>query len=103
MSKIELAKSKLAALKDELAALEAEEARVKKLRVAVEKALKEGGFDSPISLIEAFPEIRRTRRPAAAGTVYTNPENPKETWSGRGRRPAWMKKMLSEATDSPEA
>lgn len=32
---------------------------------------------------------------AASGTVkYVNPENPDETWSGRGRRPAWVRAAL---------
>jgi DNA-binding protein H-NS len=30
--------------------------------------------------------------PAASGNVprYRNPENPEQTWSGRGRRPRWV-------------
>lgn len=30
--------------------------------------------------------------PAAA--KYANPDNPNETWSGRGRRPQWVKTIL---------
>jgi len=27
-------------------------------------------------------------------TMYVNPENPQQTWSGRGRRPNWAREML---------
>jgi DNA-binding protein H-NS len=30
-----------------------------------------------------------------AGPQYRNPENPAETWSGRGARPAWVKAALA--------
>jgi DNA-binding protein H-NS len=33
---------------------------------------------------------------AAAGAVYVNPDNPKQTWSGKGRRPKWAKEMLEQ-------
>lgn len=35
---------------------------------------------------------RRTRKPAAA--KYANPENPDQTWTGRGRRPRWIEAAL---------
>ena len=27
---------------------------------------------------------------------YRNPENPSETWSGRGRQPGWIKEILAK-------
>ncbi len=30
----------------------------------------------------------------AAKAKYRNPDNPQETWSGRGRKPAWIKEWL---------
>jgi DNA-binding protein H-NS len=33
---------------------------------------------------------------AAAGAAYVNPDNPKQTWSGKGRRPNWAKQMLEQ-------
>jgi len=30
---------------------------------------------------------------------YRNPENPKQTWSGRGRRPAWYNDALEKGVD----
>ena len=42
----------------------------------------------------------RTRRPGAlierSGPVYRNPGNACETWSGRGKWPAWFKRALAE-------
>jgi len=29
-----------------------------------------------------------------AGPRYRNPENPAETWSGKGKRPAWLEAAL---------
>jgi hypothetical protein len=31
-----------------------------------------------------------------AGPKYRNPENPAETWSGKGSRPAWVEAALAE-------
>jgi hypothetical protein len=31
-----------------------------------------------------------------AGPKYRNPENPAETWSGKGKRPAWVEAALVE-------
>ncbi|MCL4675585.1 MAG: H-NS histone family protein [Pararhodobacter sp.] len=37
---------------------------------------------------------RRTRRPATP--KYANPEDPTQTWSGRGRRPRWIEAALAQ-------
>lgn len=37
--------------------------------------------------------IARKRAPASA--KYANPENPSETWSGRGRKPRWFEAALA--------
>ena len=36
--------------------------------------------------------VARKRAPASA--KYANPENPSETWSGRGRKPRWFEAAL---------
>lgn len=37
------------------------------------------------------------RGKAGKGTVkYRNPENPEETWTGRGRKPNWLNDKLSK-------
>lgn len=35
-----------------------------------------------------------TRKRAAASAKYANPQNPSETWSGRGRKPRWFTAAL---------
>ena len=34
-----------------------------------------------------------------AGPKYVNPDNPAQTWSGRGKRPAWLDAALEEGND----
>ena len=31
----------------------------------------------------------------AGGPKYRNPDNPAQTWSGKGKRPAWVKAALA--------
>lgn len=42
------------------------------------------------------------KRKAKAAAKYRNPENPSDTWSGRGRQPAWYKSAI-EAGKKPES
>lgn len=61
---------------------------------AAEDAAREHGF----SLNELAPFVGqgggRRRRAQAPGSDsaprYRNPDNPEQTWSGRGRRPRWI-------------
>ena len=43
-------------------------------------------------------KVRKAKAPAK----YRNPDKPSETWSGRGRQPAWFKNALSSGT-KPES
>jgi DNA-binding protein H-NS len=43
--------------------------------------------------VDEFFAPRGTRRERAKLT-YRNPENPKQTWSGRGKQPSWVKEAL---------
>jgi DNA-binding protein H-NS len=49
-----------------------------------------------LALLE--PEISREANRGAAGPTappkYRNPEQPEETWAGRGRQPRWLKTQL---------
>jgi DNA-binding protein H-NS len=36
------------------------------------------------------------KRSAARPAMYVNPDNPTQTWSGRGRRPHWAKDALAQ-------
>ena len=41
------------------------------------------------------------KRRAKAAAKYANPDDPSQTWTGRGRQPAWFKQALA-AGRSPE-
>lgn len=67
-----------------------------KARAELEAQARAMGF----SLAELVgSEAPRKRAPASA--KYRHPENPSETWSGRGRKPAWFAAAVA-AGKSPE-
>jgi DNA-binding protein H-NS len=37
---------------------------------------------------------RHKRNAPRSSSMYVNPENPQQTWSGRGRRPNWARDIL---------
>lgn len=45
----------------------------------------------------------KTKRGPKAGTVvpakYKNPENPEETWTGRGRKPRWLAEKIDNGAN----
>ncbi|TCO72332.1 H-NS family nucleoid-associated regulatory protein [Rhodovulum euryhalinum] len=61
-----------------------------KARAALEEKAKEFGF----SLDEIVG--KKTRRSAKSVAKFRNPENPSDTWSGRGRRPKWLEEALNK-------
>lgn len=62
-----------------------EERRKTDARAKVDELARELGF-SLNELVEAAPSRKRT----ASEPKYRHPENPEITWSGRGRKPAWI-------------
>jgi DNA-binding protein H-NS len=46
--------------------------------------------------------VGKKTRKAKAPAKYRNPEKPGDTWSGRGRQPAWFKNALASGT-KPES
>jgi len=55
-------------------------------------------------VIERRETVRRAREQQpvlteAAGARYRNPDNPAETWSGKGRMPTWMTEALASGHD----
>lgn len=59
---------------------------------AVEEVAREHGFK--LAELVGGTKAGHKRAGAAADIRYANPDNPDETWSGRGRRPAWIKAAL---------
>lgn len=79
--------------KDVQRAIESYETRHKAAAIAeLEEKARELGFSlSELTGISA-PKSKR-RAPAVA--KYRNPQNPEETWSGRGRPPRWLSGALA--------
>lgn len=78
---------------DELWHLYDEVARILGRRIAAEKAK----LEARLRRLEAANTngAERARRPyPAVLPKYQNPNNPGETWSGRGKRPRWLQAQL---------
>lgn len=64
---------------------------------AASKAAKDHGFDLSELLGDA-PKPKGRRKAAAKPKLppkYKNPDNPDQTWSGRGRQPEWYKSAIA--------
>jgi DNA-binding protein H-NS len=64
-------------------------------RVELEARARELGF-TLAEVAAASTSSAKRMRPAAA-PKYRNPQNPEETWSGRGRKPRWVTEALTRA------
>jgi len=63
---------------------------------AAEKAAAQFGFSLSELSAEAKPRAAsKTKTPPK----YRNPENPAQTWSGRGRKPQWVHDALAKGAD----
>jgi DNA-binding protein H-NS len=68
-----------------------EQKRRAEARRAAEEAARKFGFS-----LDQLLEGAAAGKPSAAGVPkYRNPENPRQTWSGRGRQPGWIKAGLA--------
>ncbi len=65
-----------------------EERRRADARAAAERAAREHGY-SLDDVLAAQKKSGKKNPPK-----YRNPENPVQTWSGRGRQPVWIKEAL---------
>lgn len=66
-------------------------------RKALEAVAKEHGLT-----VDEIVGGRGRKRGAKAPPKYANPGNPGQTWSGRGRQPAWFKAAIA-AGKKPES
>ncbi len=62
-----------------------EDRKKKEALAELEEKARQMGF----SLAE-LTGMQAARKRAPASVKYANPENPAETWSGRGRKPRWF-------------
>jgi DNA-binding protein H-NS len=62
--------------------------------------------NSGLTLADVYPTRGRagkgTGKRSAVAPKYRNPENPAETWSGRGRQPLWLAHALKRRGTSIE-
>ncbi|WP_132997153.1 H-NS histone family protein [Sulfitobacter sp. TCYB15] len=63
-------------------------------RKAAEKAAAEYGF----SLDEVSGGTKKGKA-AKAAAKYANPEDPSQTWTGKGRQPNWFRDLIASGTD----
>ncbi len=91
----------------ELRALQAEisealeKARVTRrneLRAEVKAMVEREGF----TLEELFGDRRMTTQKKGGIPKYRNPANPSQTWTGKGKRPGWMKELLDKGHSKDE-
>ncbi|MCS6786308.1 MAG: H-NS histone family protein [Thiobacillaceae bacterium] len=85
-------------LKDQIAALEREAEKARKEELAAVIAdIKAKMAEWGISVEDlGLPTRRRGRRKAAVGEAkYRNPATG-ETWTGKGRKPAWLTQALAQ-------
>lgn len=69
-----------------------DERRRKDAMAALEQHARELGFTGLSEVTGAGARKRRSSGPVAA--KYANPDDPSQTWSGRGRRPHWVSAQL---------
>ena len=91
-----LSKAELEALQRQVqeALMKSEARRKQDALEAVELAVKEFGFSLKDLLTFAPERKQTTARRSHREAKFRNPENPNETWSGRGRRPLWFTAQL---------
>lgn len=61
---------------------------------AVHEAAKQHGFK-----LDELVSGGAGRKKTVSVPKYANPENPSQTWTGRGRQPAWVKEALENGAD----
>ncbi|HXH02606.1 MAG TPA: H-NS histone family protein [Candidatus Competibacteraceae bacterium] len=71
-----------------------EQLQVKEIRSKIEELASSVGM-TPEQVL-SFDIRKRKAGGAGAGTAvrYRNPDNPSQTWSGRGKQPNWLKEAL---------
>jgi DNA-binding protein H-NS len=68
-----------------------ESLNLKKARDAAEAAAREYGF----SLLEITGSRVSNLKRDPSEARYRNPDDPQQTWSGRGRQPQWFKEAIA--------
>ena len=64
---------------------------------AAERAVAEFGFT--LDEVKAGAKTSGSGKGAKAKAKYRNPEDPEQTWTGRGRKPGWIHASLAKGLD----
>ncbi|SHF90085.1 DNA-binding protein H-NS [Loktanella atrilutea] len=70
----------------------------KEALAAADAAARERGFT--LTELTGGPGAKKTK--AVSPPKYRHPENPEQTWTGRGRQPDWMKDALENGQSKEE-
>lgn len=73
-----------------------EDRKKKEALAELEEKARAMGF----TLAELTGAAPATRKRAPASAKYANPDNPADTWSGRGRKPRWFEAALKAGTSA---
>ena len=68
-----------------------EKRRIESARQAIEAVAEQHG----VSIEDIFGG-KKNQKKSRSRAKYANPENKRETWSGRGRQPAWYKAAIAD-------
>ncbi len=81
----------------EKAIVNAEKRALQEARAAAEKAVAEFGLS--LDDITGGNKTKTTAAKKPGQARYRNPEDPTQTWTGKGRQPLWFKTALSKGID----
>lgn len=72
----------------------ARKSQIHEVRAKIETLLKNAG----LTLAEVYPTQggKGAKGPRSVAPKYRNPDNPAQTWSGRGKRPLWFNEALKK-------
>ncbi len=97
IGKLSLKELKALSKKVDAAIASHEQRQQREARRALEKVAKDYGMAID-DIIATTPKKRKGPAKSKAkpsAPKYRNPKDPKQTWSGRGRRPEWFKSALN--------
>jgi DNA-binding protein H-NS len=99
MAKINLASMSVKELKDlhaEIPAIIAAKSAEQKaaLKAKMAELAADAGFD--LGELIGGSKGRRSPKGGSVPVKYRNPENPSETWSGRGRMATWLREKIAK-------
>ena len=72
--------------------------RKRELKAKVKTMVEKEGF----TLDELFGERKAGGRKTIGVPKYRNPEDPSQTWTGKGKRPNWMNVLLKKGRKKDE-